>query len=427
LILAVIVGAEFLFFDRVGAKRHTWIYPRWNDQIQYLTECYTGFEYLKVHGFWAGLWQALVNPSAQGTLHDFLAMFVFSIAGPSRSAALSLNMFALIAWQVALFVAVWRGTRSQPLAWGAAILPIALRWPWNGWAGSAIDFRLDHLAMCSLGCTLAVGLLTAGFRSIGWSLLFGFAVGWTLLLRFITGPYFVLIFAGLFVWLACTPERIRRIRHLLFAGLVATVIAGPILWLNREWVWNYYAIGHFTGPESAIRNPHMGLGRSLNFVWGHLFQSHLGAFFWFLTGGGAVVLLVGACLHRGRGIGSSTAPRDWWPLGAIFLLAPALILTLHQQKSEIVVGALVPGVVVLVVATWAELQSRCASQWPARLFAIGSVVAGGWFFSSRPAGEAVRSGLRARRPQGQRSGRLHFHSIPGSRAGQSANRGRSGD
>src|SRR6476620_8586050 len=52
---------EFLLFDQVGAKRYTWVYPRWNDQIQYLTESYTGYEYLKEHGLAAGLWHTLVN------------------------------------------------------------------------------------------------------------------------------------------------------------------------------------------------------------------------------------------------------------------------------------------------------------------------------------------------------------------------------
>jgi hypothetical protein len=380
-LIAVFTG-EFLLFDQVGAKRHTWIYPRWNDQIQYLTECYTGYQYMQAHGFWAGLWQTLVNPSAQGTLHDFLAVLIFRVAGVSRSAVLSLNMFALIAWQGALFLAVWRTGRARALAWAAAMLPLALRWPWNNWAGSTADFRLDHMGMCAFGVTLAVALLTDGFRSTRWSAFFGFSVGGTLLTRFITGPYFVLIFLSLLIWCLGSVERKRRTGNLLLAALIAAALAGPIFWINREWVWNYYWIGHFTGPESAIRNPHMGVGRSLAFVWGHLAESHLGVFFWWLTGAGAAVLTLGAWMSRPKPP-LRPAINSWWILGAIFLFAPALILTLHQQKSEIVVGALAPGALVLVLAGWLELERHITVGWPTRLMATGTVVAAGWFFTAR--------------------------------------------
>src|SRR5688572_6305012 len=104
--LAVALLAEFLLFDQFGAKRFTHLYPRWNDQIQYLTESYAGYEYARAHGAGAGLWQTLANRSAQGTLHDTWALIAFTLAGPSRSAALAINMVALMAWQVALYVVV---------------------------------------------------------------------------------------------------------------------------------------------------------------------------------------------------------------------------------------------------------------------------------------------------------------------------------
>src|SRR5262245_22012108 len=91
-LLLALFAIEFILFDQFGSHRHTAVYPRWNDQIQYLSEAYTGYEYARVHGLAAGAWQTLVNPSAQGTLHDFAALFAFTIAGPSRSAALALNM-----------------------------------------------------------------------------------------------------------------------------------------------------------------------------------------------------------------------------------------------------------------------------------------------------------------------------------------------
>ena len=115
-VLVILLGLEFFLFDQFGARRHTPVFPRWHDQIQYLSESYTGYEFARSRGVIAGLLNALTTPSAQGTLHDFLAILVFLVAGPSRSAALSVNLLALIGWQVALFLAVSRTSGSRPLA-----------------------------------------------------------------------------------------------------------------------------------------------------------------------------------------------------------------------------------------------------------------------------------------------------------------------
>ena len=70
-------------------------------------------------------------------------------------------------------------------------------------------------------------------------------------------------------------------------------------------------------------------------------------------------------------------------LGLIFLLVPAAVLTLHAQKSEIVVGALAPGAIVLVLAIWAELQERSAAAWLMPALAAGVFIAGGTYFVRR--------------------------------------------
>jgi hypothetical protein len=382
-VLLTLFVAEFLYFDLETSRHVTWIYPRWNDQIQYLTESYAGYTYSLAHGFWPGVLQTLVNPSAQGTLHDFYALLVFRLAGPSRSAALSLNILALIAWQAALFIVVRRTKGARLLAWAAVMLPVCLRWPWNGWTGSMADFRLDHLGMCALGTTLALGLLTDSFRSSRWSAVFGAAVGWTLLTRFIMGPYFVLIFIALLVWAISGPGRLRQSGNLLLAALIAAAVAGPVFWINRESVWNYYWIGHFTGPESAIRNPHMGLAKSVEFVSGKLLYDHLGAFFGWVAGATTVLLAWGAWRHPKPTKERAPARMDWWLFGSVFLLAPALVLTLHRQKSEITVGALVPGAIVVVLALWFELQRRNARRWPDRVAVSGVFLAAGVFFVLR--------------------------------------------
>ena len=383
-LLLALFAAEFFLFDHFGSHRHTGVYPRWNDQIQYLSEAYTGYEFARVHGFAAGLWQTLVNPSAQGTLHDFFAVVAFTLAGPSRSAALALNLLALIAWQAALFVAVARSCRAGSpapaapprisLAFAAAALPLALRWPWETWPGSAYDFRLDHLAMCAFGVTSATAWLTDGFRARGWSLVFGTAVGITLLTRFLTGTYFVVIFVALLGWILLGAQKSKRTANL---ALIAAVLAAPVFWLNREWVWNYYYIGHYVGPESGIRDPHMGFGPSLAFVWGNFTSRHLGIFFAGLAALGALALAV---LPKKL---PSPVARGAFLIGAVFLLAPAIVLTLHKQKSDVVLGALAPGAVLLVVALWLALARRVDRAAALTSFAAAVVVTALGFFATR--------------------------------------------
>ncbi|MBL9189281.1 MAG: hypothetical protein JNK23_17495 [Opitutaceae bacterium] len=378
-VLVALFAAEFFIFDQFGSRRFTGVYPRWNDQIQYLGEAYAGHEHARAHGLAAGLWHTLVNPSAQGTLHDFFATLVFAVAGPSRSAALAVNLFALIAWQAALFFAVARTTGSRSLALAAAALPLALAGPWADIPGSAYDFRLDHLAMCALGIASAAALLTEGCRARAWSLAFGVAVGFALLTRFLTGTYFALIFAGGLAWIAAGDERRRRLANLALAAGAAFAIAAPLLWLNREWVWNYYWIGHYVGPESAIRSQGFGLGQSLAFVGGQLGERHLGVFF------GALVVLGAIAFRflRGRDEPNAKSAPPLWTVGGLFLAAPGLVLTLHQQKSEVVVSALAPGVIVLMIAAWHALARPAPGRPTIGLVAAGVMLAALAFFTQR--------------------------------------------
>ncbi len=386
--LAGLLLAEFLILHQIISRQHAWVYPRWNDQIQYLTEAYTGYIHLQTHGFFAGLWQTLVNPSAQGTLHDFFAVLVFSLAGPSRSAALSVNLLYFLAWQAALFCAVIKRTGSRPLAIAAVGLLLSFHSPWSGSVGSIVDFRLDWGACSAFGLALALALCTEGFRSLRWSLAFGTAVGFALVTRFLTGAYFAPIFAALVVWCLVGAQRWRRTGNLLLAALTACALAAPFFWLNRDWVYNYYLIGHFTGPESAIRSLNMGVMRSLDWMLHTWWMWHIGAGCAGLVLGVTVWLGFRALSNRppspapAEAAGPVHATAGWSVLGAIFFLAPAIVLTLHSQKSELVLSILLPGAATLVLGLWWSLAVRppAGSISPPLgwgVLAIGSLLAAG--------------------------------------------------
>lgn len=376
-LLVMLFAAEFALFDSFGSRRHTIVYPRWNDQIQYLSESYAAYERARARGFIVALDGTLTNPSAQGTLHDMFALFAFLLAGPSRSAALALNMLALLAWQTALFLAISRASGSRWFALACAMLPAALAGPWENVPGSAYDFRLDHLAMCAIGVTASAAVLSDGFRSRRGSLTFGAALGVTLLTRFLTGAYFALILVALAAWLFRSPERRPRLANFGRALILATVIAGPLLWLNRAHVFDYYWVGHFVGPESGIRSQSLNLWRSFALITGTYGTLQLGAFF----GALAVLGTVAWRFARGGRLGTP-ATRDLWIVAVVFLVMPTVVFTLHQQKSHVVFSAMAPGTILLVAALWLTVAGR-ASPRTAIVAATGIALACIAFFAQR--------------------------------------------
>ncbi len=380
---------EFLLFDHMTSRYHASVYPRWNDQIQYLTESYYAYDHMQEHGLAAGLKFAWDTPAVQGKLHNVCAVLAFWVAGSaSRSAALSLNLLVFLAWQAALLFTIPRVSGSRVLAWMGFGLVLCVVRPWSGEAGSAVDFRLDHGAMCLCGVTACAALLTDGFHSTRWSLVFGAAVGVTLLERFLSGAYFAPIFLLFALWLLCHRDRRGRLLNLLLAGGVAAVLALPVFWINRQGIRDYYWVGQVTGTESAARLPGIDLGQSANFVIGHLGDLYLGPWFgWTVAGLTGLLLLLLACPPRKP---PARLASDWFFCALAFLLVPAVILTFHQQKSEAVLGVLVPGVVLLVLwlwqVLWSRIEFRAGRAWrgllPA-LPALAALSAGGSYFTLR--------------------------------------------
>jgi hypothetical protein len=382
-ILFLVLAAEFLVFDRMTSRHYAGIYPRWNDQIETLNESYTGYEYRQTHGLAAGLGHTLAKPAAQGTLHSFWAMLVFEVAGgPSRTAALAVNMLAFLAWQAALVFAIRRGTDSWALAWMGVGLTLALRWPWYGVQGSATDFRLDHVTMCMMGISLVAALQTRVFRSTPWSCAFGAAVGVTLLTRFLTGTYFALIFAACLAWIVFSKEeRLRRTLNLGLAALVAALFMAPCLWVNRQLVYEHYWIGHYYDADGALWISHASLGQAIRQFWLQLGVEQLGPGFGAAIAAGLLTLAAGTWAGRRSTTGNRHAPDDPWAreaaaLGAIFLLAPGIVLPLQNQPFGVVLGVAVPGTLFLLLALGATLNVRASKPFPVAaalvVFAIGS-------------------------------------------------------
>lgn len=368
--------AQSLLFIGVTRHHYAWSYPRGYDQLQYLGEAYGGFERARQQGFAEGAWLTLTHVSAQGSLHGFLALLVFEVAGPSRTAALTVNLLGFLLWQAATFLAVRRLTGSFSMAWAAVGLLAAFFFPWSASAGSAVDFRLDWMAACAYGVALAAGVAANGFRSTRWAALFGAAVGIVMLTRFLTAVYFGLVFLILFAGLFTQPGRLKRCVRLILSGAVALGIAAPAIWRSRHLLYDYYWLDHFAGPARALNDSHFGAIASLRWLLSQLVFGQVGLAALLLGLGAAGALL--ALGHFSRASSGAPGPparaadgAGWF--ASAFFAAPALVLLLHPIKAPQTLCILLPGVLWFTVLAWIRCARRVGPK--ARAAVCGSVAA----------------------------------------------------
>jgi hypothetical protein len=355
--LVFLAAAEALTFLVVAKRHYAWSYPRWNDQVQYLGQAYDTFELARSVGYARAAWNSLGQVYAQGCLHGVLTLPVFAAVGASRTAALSLNILAFIALQAATFLTVRRISGQMSLAWASVGLLAALHFPWGGGAGSAVDFRLDWMAACAYGVTLAVALSGRAFRSTRWAVLFGAAAGVTVLLRFLTAVYFGIIFVAMLGWLLAQRERRARCARLVLSALVGFGIFAPSLWRSRHAIYGYYWVDHFAGPGRALHDSHFGALESMRWLAAQVVVNQLGLAAATLgVGAGAVLLALRAdsALDRRKGDEGEGA----WAIVLAFLAAPAAVLALHPIKAEPPASILIPGALWVVLLVWIRLAKN---------------------------------------------------------------------
>ncbi|HEY1793842.1 MAG TPA: hypothetical protein VGG34_13065 [Opitutaceae bacterium] len=348
--------AEVALFRWAAGHHYAWVYPRWYDQLQYLREAYGAEGQLRSAGALAAVRSALESTSPQGNLHAVLALAAFRAFGVSRLSALTVNVVAFAALQVATFFTARRISGSWALGWAAAGLLGAVQFPWLDVPGSASDFRLDWLSACAYGVALAAAVRGNGFRSTPSAILFGLAVGFTLLVRHLTVVYFAMIFLVLLGWLLARPDRWRRSARLVLSGACAAAIGGWSFWKSRKAIYVYYWVNHYVGAERTLRDSHMGPAASA--FW----EAREIAIYLF----GLPALLVGltagtwilASSRRRGGIflpePDSIGARSSWPAAAAFLLAPLAVFLEHPEKAAQPLCIVIAPLAWMFLLSWIE-------------------------------------------------------------------------
>ena len=368
---------ETLIFVAAVKSNVADIYPRFNDQIQYLSDSYLVYEKYLNEGLLAGLWYGIREPAAQGITHRFFALIAFMLFGASRLSALLVNLFAFMLWQAITFSTMRKTNFTINVAWISMALLLCLQYSWLNVPGSALDFRLDHLAMCFMGISIMAAVKSDGFLSRKWSILFGLAVGITILTRFLTAVYFLGIALFLILVYLRSQSSHDRIKNILIAMVVAFVLIAPIFLHNYILIYNYYVVGHLTGVESDIRASGKGFLESLAFVINGVigFES---ISFWFIL---LLIPFIGYVVFGrklinnlgGLGFIHQDVKENWQALGLTFFIVPLLMLALHKQVSPAVLGILVPGIFVLVMSFLAPLIAffeRCTVYLQARRYLV---------------------------------------------------------
>ncbi len=392
LALAGVFAVELALFWSATSRHVAWSFPRWYDQVQYLDEAYGGYDWMRAHGFVAAVGHVLGHVSPQGVLHAFLALMVFCVTGPSRTAALTVNLLAFLALQAATFLAVRRHVGGYPLAWAAVGLLAAVAGPWSGGGGSATDFRLDWMASCAYGVALAVAVEAGGFRSARRSALLGAAVGVVMLTRFLSIIYFALAFAVILGWLLSRPQRWGRCARLLLSAACAIAVSGWALWRARHAMYAYYWIGHIAGSERTLRDSHLGLVSSMGTVCSELLFKQVGWQALALGLAAAVALFAAGRGSRRRSEEERADTRGAWAMVLVFLAAPAAVLILHPEKASPPFSIILPPAVWVIVLAWSHLARRAGRAAGGAIFGTAAL-AGAALFAAGQLRSPLSKGL----------------------------------
>lgn len=380
---------EAIIFGVAVNRNIAEVYPRFFDQIQYLSESYLGYEHYKQNGVLAALWYVLSQPAAQGALHDFFALIIFIFVGANRVTALFVNFFVFMFWQAITFSAIKQSNFSSNVAWFGVALLLCLQYPWLADnPGSAFDFRLDHMAMCLMGISIMAAAKSDGFLSRKWSILFGIFVGITILTRFLTAVYFTVILFLLICAYAGKANYLVRLKNMLFAACVAFLFVIPFFVHNFDYIYNYYVVGHLTGIESTIRDSGKNVLGRFWFVLNGTFEFQGNLFY-------AVIISIPLIFYffrrkekdkfgiRNTGITNNDLAQNWRTIGIIFFLSPLITLSLHTQISSAVLGILTPGIVLLVISflapilnTWERKSVSDQQNWGVVIVVITTLTLG---------------------------------------------------
>jgi hypothetical protein len=369
-LMCTVLAVQYLLFQSYAEREIVWAYPNNHDQAAYLQYVYTlWLECLD--GGVVKLFEAVRQSPSNGVLLQIEGVIMCLLFGASRMSCLTLNFLHFAALQVCLFLFVRWLTGNTWLGFVGVGLVLSQQTAFF-WAGGLFDFRLDFAAYCLFGIWVVAIIRSRVFEDRKWTLIAAVIAACLVLSRFITVTYIMgtlgligLYFTGILVRHGfASPSHLRikkRLVNMALFGLAVSVCVGPILFLARQAIWDYYVGLHFIGSEKHIRAAEMGITG----VMGHLthypksiWLNHFGSVFVCLS-----LSLVGIAFLTSRlktrketpSLRSDTALFPGIAFSIACILSPLMILTMDVSKSPVVGGITAAPTVVLgvLLIAWA--------------------------------------------------------------------------
>jgi hypothetical protein len=366
--------------------------PLGMDQVVYLFETYKAALIGQASGPLSGLAQLLSDAPAAGIGLQMAAYVSMLVNGISRMSALAVNFayFVAVPGLLSLIIGRDKPFGLHLFLWG---LWLAIQ-SMYGLIGGPFDFRLDFAGMALFALACALLWRTDVFTRPALCILTGLVAVLICITRFIIAIHLAMTGAILLVCLLICPS--LRTPRSTWRGVALTLVvaaAGVIPYVALQWsrVWEYYVVGHVTGPEGRIREIMQGFSSwrdALAFYPDALVHDQLGEVAGRLIVLTAVLALVTVSLDfllRRRSKHSTIAPLTFsrqaaWAalIIAASALGPYITLNADAQKSSVVANVfIVPagGVAVaaflLVAGTLPRIIGNRVAGWT--MFGLGAL------------------------------------------------------
>lgn len=360
---AISILISFAVFQKFILYEVAPFYPRRSDQNAYLSAAYRYHEKIHELGFWSPLTQLFsgnlsgdpdvvvdsfggFGPNSNMSL---IAGYFFYFFGASRYSALLIHFCS---WAILLFSVYWSVSKisgKQTLGWMAAGTLLFTNMAMVP-AGGIADFRMDFVASCWMGVSVAIWCLFIHHPRRLYAWLGSGAVAFLVFVRLISAasigiPLAYVLFLGLYSFR--TGKR-RGLRHAIIPLISLGAFVASLVAANWRFIYEYYfklSLETQLASRGADETWENGVFNALSYYPESLVFHHFGI-------GTLVILLIAAAfvgiLSKYR---HSALPqrrkivvrKEGFLFVALSVIVPLVVLTANPHRTSHVAGvAVVP-------------------------------------------------------------------------------------
>ncbi|HEX4045685.1 MAG TPA: hypothetical protein VHZ76_08485 [Gammaproteobacteria bacterium] len=369
----ILIVMEYAIFNNYLLREIIPYYPKSYDQTVYLFESYKLYEHMLEKGRYFKYIAELPLLPQTLLFHAQGAIF-FLFFGASRWSALMINFiyFALLQWFSLASIKKITGRYRYGFIFVGLLLTAET-------VVMANDFRIDFIACCLYGILCCAILRSNVFLSRKWTWISLFISAVLIMMRYITVCYVLGIAGSLLVyygtaWLinkyyatsnnALNQERLKNL-FIFIIGLSLVIV--PLLWVNRDLIYNYYIVGHLTGEEKFMRlqaalqearTAYALLFYPKIFFTRHFSLTTLAQFATILTLYAAAILFFIKKTESFKNTATTYRYKDMLIFLLIATLVPLFVLSMDTSKSILVISIILVPFLYLLVFSYIFISEK---------------------------------------------------------------------